>query len=117
MQTDQPRTGTGRRDETVIEQRPRDPNWLGVGAESGEGRPAGDSRPSESGDERPGRTGRDPQSREAPPSRDAPRTLGNHPGDPNSIGAGVDFPPGVDSRTAADPGNQTPGAPKVTNRS
>jgi len=50
-------------------------------------------------------------------SRDAGRTLANRPRDPNKMGADRQFPPGVDPGDAADPGNQTPDAPPVDNRS
>lgn len=79
----QPDTGKPENhDEPVISNRPKDPNWLGVGSES-----------------------------------DAPRTLGNHPVDPNGAGAKANVPPGVSSDAARDPGRQTPDAPKVENRS
>lgn len=45
------------------------------------------------------------------------RTLGNRPVDPNKLGAGADFPPGVSAEDAHDPGRQTPGSNKVDNRS
>ncbi|MDX3907868.1 MAG: hypothetical protein QHC78_19455 [Pigmentiphaga sp.] len=45
------------------------------------------------------------------------RTIGNHPVDPNSMPSRIGLPVGVDKDTAADPGNQTPDAPKTDNRS
>ncbi|OVZ59358.1 hypothetical protein CDO44_12155 [Pigmentiphaga sp. NML080357] len=45
------------------------------------------------------------------------RTIGNHPVDPNSMPARIGLPVGVDRETAADPGRQTPDAPKTDNRS
>lgn len=45
------------------------------------------------------------------------RTLGNRPQDPNRIDKDVDVPPGVPDEYVWDPGSQTPGSPKVDNRS
>lgn len=51
------------------------------------------------------------------PRERADRTLADRPQDPNRLGGGLQFPPGVDPADARDPGNQTPGAPPVDNRS
>lgn len=48
---------------------------------------------------------------------DTDRTLADRPADPNRAGAKVKIPPGVSSEDFLDPGNQTPGAPPVDNRS
>ncbi|GGX11734.1 hypothetical protein GCM10007242_17380 [Pigmentiphaga litoralis] len=45
------------------------------------------------------------------------RTIGNHPTDPNALGAKANFPPGVSAEEAHDPGNQVKSGPKVENRS
>jgi len=45
------------------------------------------------------------------------RTIGNHPTDPNALGAKANFPPGVSAEEAHDPGNAVPSGPKVENRS
>ena len=45
------------------------------------------------------------------------RTIAGRPADPNRLGAGVQFPPGVDPEDARDPGRATPNAPPVDNRS
>jgi hypothetical protein len=45
------------------------------------------------------------------------RTWGNHPADPNRMGADWNFPPGINPEDVRDPGSQTPGAPPVDNRS
>ena len=79
---------------------------------SGDGKP-GDRREFEDGsaDSPARRSGADrPRERED-------RTLSNRPQDPNRLGGNKNFPPGVDPEDARDPGNQTPGAPPVDNRS
>lgn len=76
-------------------------------ARGGTGRPVDDG----SADSAARRAGSDrPRERED-------RTLSNRPQDPNRIGGGLNFPPGVDPADARDPGNQTPNAPPVDNRS
>jgi len=45
------------------------------------------------------------------------RSVANRPVDPNSITRKVKVPPGVHPDEVWDPGNQTPGAPPVDNRS
>lgn len=51
------------------------------------------------------------------PKIEPERTLNHRPDDPNRAGADINFPPGVEPEVARDPGAQTPGAPKVDNRS
>lgn len=45
------------------------------------------------------------------------RSLINRPTDPNRTGADVQVPPGISSEDLHDPGNTTPDAPPVDNRS
>lgn len=57
-------------------------------------------------------------SREKPGSAEGEhRTLGNHPADPNAWTNKINIPPGISAEDAADPGNATPGATPVDNRS
>ena len=45
------------------------------------------------------------------------RTIAGRPADPNRLGGGVQIPPGVHPADVRDPGNATPDAPPVDNRS
>lgn len=45
------------------------------------------------------------------------RTLAGRPADPNRSGAGRQVPPGMHPDDVWDPGNATPDAPRVDNRS
>lgn len=49
--------------------------------------------------------------------KDTERSLINRPTDPNRTGADKQIPPGISSEDLHDPGNTTPGAPPVDNRS
>lgn len=65
----------------------------------------------------PGRPNTDDSQDERVQQGDTDRTLNNRPADPNRAGAKVRIPPGVDAQDLWDPGNQTPDAPPVDNRS
>jgi len=55
---------------------------------------------------------------EANREKETERSLINRPVDPNSLPAKApNVPPGVPAEDVKDPGNQTPGAPPVDNRS
>jgi len=69
----------------------------------------------ETGNEDPGAELTEHPSKPGEPKRE--RTIGNHPVDPNGLPSRIGLPVGVDRETAADPGRQTPGAPKTDNRS
>lgn len=59
----------------------------------------------------------DPADAERKPVVPGERTLSDRPADPNRTGAGRQFPPGIHPDDARDPGNATPDAPPVDNRS
>lgn len=48
---------------------------------------------------------------------DGRRSVIGKPVDPNSLIEQMQFPPGIESEDAVDPGRSTPGAPPVDNRS
>jgi len=74
----------------------------------------------QTGNEDPGSELTELESAKSGERKDEPkqdRTIGNHPVDPNSMPGRIGLPIGVDKETAADPGRQTPEAPKTDNRS
>lgn len=61
--------------------------------------------------------GQDKPQAKADKEPDDRRTLGNHPVDPNAWTSKINIPPGIKPEDAVDPGNATPGAAPVDNRS
>ncbi|AYD65903.1 hypothetical protein C4E15_15500 [Achromobacter spanius] len=59
----------------------------------------------------------DPQAADRKPVPESERTLAGRPADPNRTGAGQQVPPGMHPDDVWDPGNSTPDAPPVDNRS